>query len=133
MPGESHCTTCPIPAHALASVCIEIDHFEIIAFSPLNQNQSVRTNAKPPVAKLRHQGKISLIKNRCTIINHDKIVARPLVFIKFQIHSVSLFVQGVGDRKSTRLNSSHVKISYAVFCLKKKIHSARPLSSHILG
>src|SRR5690606_20994255 len=26
-----------------------------------------------------------------------------------------------GDRKSTRLNSSHVKISYAVFCLKKKM------------
>src|SRR5690606_41860198 len=26
------------------------------------------------------------------------------------------------DRKSTRLNSSHVKISYAVFCLKKKSH-----------
>src|SRR3989442_7006273 len=25
------------------------------------------------------------------------------------------------DRKSTRLNSSHVRISYAVFCLKKKI------------
>src|SRR5690606_14883311 len=29
------------------------------------------------------------------------------------------------DRKSTRLNSSHVKISYAVFCLKKKIHKNR--------
>src|SRR5690606_41544585 len=28
------------------------------------------------------------------------------------------------DRKSTRLNSSHVKISYAVFCLKKKKKSA---------
>src|SRR5690606_39391360 len=27
---------------------------------------------------------------------------------------------GRQDRKSTRLNSSHVKISYAVFCLKKK-------------
>src|SRR3712207_8481062 len=26
-----------------------------------------------------------------------------------------------GDRKSTRLNSSHANISYAVFCLKKKI------------
>src|SRR5690625_5487282 len=26
----------------------------------------------------------------------------------------------IGDRKSTRLNSSHVAISYAVFCLKKK-------------
>src|SRR5438552_13688069 len=29
---------------------------------------------------------------------------------------------GPGDRKSTRLNSSHQIISYAVFCLKKKIH-----------
>src|SRR5690606_40684838 len=29
-------------------------------------------------------------------------------------------VLGFEDRKSTRLNSSHVKISYAVFCLKKK-------------
>src|SRR5688572_30922158 len=28
--------------------------------------------------------------------------------------------QGVRDRKSTRLNSSHSQISYAVFCLKKK-------------
>src|SRR3712207_9097566 len=27
--------------------------------------------------------------------------------------------QSAGDRKSTRLNSSHVNISYAVFCLKK--------------
>src|SRR5438874_10684914 len=29
-------------------------------------------------------------------------------------------IAGRGDRKSTRLNSSHVEISYAVFCLKKK-------------
>src|SRR5690606_41989857 len=29
------------------------------------------------------------------------------------------------DRKSTRLNSSHVKISYAVFCLKKKKHKKK--------
>src|SRR2546430_8821025 len=28
------------------------------------------------------------------------------------------------DRKSTRLNSSHSQISYAVFCLKKKTHTA---------
>src|SRR2546430_8109440 len=30
---------------------------------------------------------------------------------------------GEGDRKSTRLNSSHSQISYAVFCLKKKQHN----------
>src|SRR5205814_6172847 len=29
----------------------------------------------------------------------------------------------ITDRKSTRLNSSHLGISYAVFCLKKKTHS----------
>src|SRR2546427_6360990 len=33
-----------------------------------------------------------------------------------------------GDRKSTRLNSSHSQISYAVFCLKKKKHQT--LSSY---
>src|SRR5262245_64123319 len=33
----------------------------------------------------------------------------------------ALLVRGLGpDRKSTRLNSSHLGISYAVFCLKKK-------------
>src|SRR3984885_14866387 len=31
------------------------------------------------------------------------------------------------DRKSTRLNSSHVRISYAVFCLKKKFQIIKPL------
>src|SRR5207302_8643438 len=38
-------------------------------------------------------------------------------------NSVRLATESVSpwsDRKSTRLNSSHVKISYAVFCLKKK-------------
>src|SRR5690606_6384295 len=33
-------------------------------------------------------------------------------------------VDAAGDRKSTRLNSSHVKISYAVFCLKIKIFAS---------
>src|SRR5204862_7603746 len=34
-----------------------------------------------------------------------------------------------GDRKSTRLNSSHVEISYAVFCLKKKNSPVRNYSN----
>src|SRR3712207_8443158 len=34
--------------------------------------------------------------------------------------TVSLVLSGKSDRKSTRLNSSHANISYAVFCLKKK-------------
>src|SRR3712207_8208458 len=34
-----------------------------------------------------------------------------------------------GDRKSTRLNSSHANISYAVFCLKKKYHRLPALAN----
>src|SRR5207253_11287944 len=34
--------------------------------------------------------------------------------------AVTALVRAIADRKSTRLNSSHVAISYAVFCLKKK-------------
>src|SRR5437868_11049323 len=37
---------------------------------------------------------------------------------------------GGGDRKSTRLNSSHVSISYAVFCLKKKKKKNMKLKDH---
>src|SRR5439155_16766565 len=37
------------------------------------------------------------------------------------------------DRKSTRLNSSHVAISYAVFCLKKKKHGLQRLGSRPTG
>src|SRR3712207_7740933 len=47
-------------------------------------------------------------------------------------HVSPLSIQALGgdvrDRKSTRLNSSHANISYAVFCLKKK---NKPSSTHI--
>src|SRR2546429_1503542 len=44
---------------------------------------------------------------------------------EFQILSIDLagFEDTAEDRKSTRLNSSHGYISYAVFCLKKELHS----------
>src|SRR5260221_8381295 len=46
------------------------------------------------------------------------------VFERFQqaeqVHDLMLEPLEDGDRKSTRLNSSHTVISYAVFCLKKK-------------
>src|SRR2546428_5079539 len=38
-------------------------------------------------------------------------------------------VTTIGDRKSTRLNSSHDQISYAVFCLKKKKYPQSSLSA----
>src|SRR5262245_29463752 len=50
-----------------------------------------------------------------------KIWANGLVVVLAAVISLFLIVKGaIGDRKSTRLNSSHLGISYAVFCLKKK-------------
>src|SRR5690606_39561476 len=46
----------------------------------------------------------------------------------FDNEDVWNFETGIKDRKSTRLNSSHVKISYAVFCLKKKIERKENIS-----
>src|SRR2546430_6826072 len=47
--------------------------------------------------------------------------SRPLKFVMPELLST--------DRKSTRLNSSHSQISYAVFCLKKKKNNEHPVRS----
>src|SRR3712207_7596055 len=46
-------------------------------------------------------------------------VSRRCAFVQFE-GRVIVALLGLLDRKSTRLNSSHANISYAVFCLKKK-------------
>src|SRR3712207_8883113 len=46
-------------------------------------------------------------------------------------HCSSVKIDENKDRKSTRLNSSHANISYAVFCLKKKKKNIVVLSTHI--
>src|SRR5690606_41608631 len=49
------------------------------------------------------------------------LLRAPLIVLDHQLERAPSHPAGsVQDRKSTRLNSSHVKISYAVFCLKKK-------------
>src|SRR2546426_5653852 len=44
----------------------------------------------------------------------------PVTLVRRPSSTVTTRLQADGDRKSTRLNSSHLVISYAVFCLKKK-------------
>src|SRR5438874_5809429 len=48
-------------------------------------------------------------------VSLDRVSALPRGAI-----AVAALLEKTADRKSTRLNSSHVEISYAVFCLKKK-------------
>src|SRR2546422_6371009 len=54
---------------------------------------------------------------------HDQAFKSPRLFYRVEVLSLDVLNQGDlegQDRKSTRLNSSHGYISYAVFCLKKK-------------
>src|SRR3712207_8772166 len=67
------------------------------------RGQGERDGDGPPVAQGGHGGREGLPRRR----------ARPRARGRG------------GDRKSTRLNSSHANISYAVFCLKKKILPTR--------
>src|SRR3712207_7963777 len=54
---------------------------------------------------------------------HDDLEERLESFCDGHDHPVPAQILAV-DRKSTRLNSSHANISYAVFCLKKKTNTA---------
>src|SRR5690554_7447996 len=69
---------------------------------------------------------VDLIKNRA-IVWHDEnhgstfdIVDIPADMVDDVKEFRGKLIEEIADRKSTRLNSSHVRISYAVFCLKKK-------------
>src|SRR5260221_9115342 len=50
----------------------------------------------------------------------DDYAGHPLISTVFAPHAPDKVSNATLDRKSTRLNSSHTVISYAVFCLKKK-------------
>src|SRR5438552_13833118 len=60
-----------------------------------------------------------------TLFRSLVIAARP-VQVNFGVVPVRFEGAALADRKSTRLNSSHQIISYAVFCLKKKKRGAHP-------
>src|SRR5437899_8662077 len=65
---------------------------------------------------LGHEGLAELAERECLIYRRLRCVNTALSFCCSPVTNVAL----PGDRKSTRLNSSHLGISYAVFCLKKK-------------
>src|SRR5689334_24611553 len=71
----------------------------------------------------------TLFRSRDLLLAHD---ARERVDDLLDVLHVEVLRRARADRKSTRLNSSHSSISYAVFCLKKK-KKKQPLDvSHVL-
>src|SRR5690606_40037656 len=78
------------------------------------------------LAKLREEAArlkgIKLDTERLRLVRLDQLALQSLSPVKPKkpmIIALGLVLGGI-DRKSTRLNSSHVKSSYAVFCLKNK-------------
>src|SRR5690606_1154925 len=74
----------------------------------------VRGSSKRASGHVRQAEALQL--DSCDVSNQVPSIARDTLNLDERVREL------VRDRKSTRLNSSHVKISYAVFCLKKKIY-----------
>src|SRR5438876_7805993 len=68
------------------------------------------------VALAGHGRNVSNCRNGYDSCDHSKLTQQETIALALADHQ---------DRKSTRLNSSHPSISYAVFCLKKKIKNLR--------
>src|SRR5438045_7098125 len=62
----------------------------------------------------------TLPRNSHTAGSWSSCVGDTVVDLDLLLHRPTGLPKGSTDRKSTRLNSSHLGISYAVFCLKKK-------------
>src|SRR5690606_12490587 len=94
----------------------------IIATQNHANNQANNEPLMAYIEKLADEGKVDL--NRIYMSGFSMGSMYTLRFYSRNPEFLAAIVPlAGGDRKSTRLNSSHVKISYAVFCLKKKKHT----------
>src|SRR5438445_2683969 len=87
----------------------------------------LRSKQQVAIARVRHEV-IQAIRDFFHQ-RHFTLVDTPILTGSIGEHAGTLFSVDYLDRKSTRLNSSHANISYAVFCLKKKkTTTSRPSS-----
>src|SRR5690606_40006687 len=97
--------------------------------SPISLSASVRLSASALVNEVFPSGRKVDGVSACELSRARRDggplanTARYLLAMSYEDRAKAMtWLRGIvrADRKSTRLNSSHVKISYAVFCLKKK-------------
>src|SRR5690554_7096673 len=109
MPKVGVMVEVPAAVYQIRELAERVD-FLSVGSNDLTQYLLAVDRNNPRVAQLYH--------------SYHPAVLQALVRIAHDAHSVGKPVgicgELAGDRKSTRLNSSHVRISYAVFCLKKK-------------
>src|SRR5690606_41554562 len=103
----------------LCALCSHSRPHRVLHSFPTRRSSDLRAGPEPPAVRMRPI--ISIAPPNVSA--RKKIHARQTRW-KVRNHCAAA-TSGAGnprgsDRKSTRLNSSHVKTSYAVFCLKKK-------------
>src|SRR5690625_462887 len=103
----------------------------------VEQYKVSRHTIRQALRELRQTGMIDSGRGRSPRVTRNSEVTQPqgalyslFASVEAQGHRQTSTVRFLEaqDRKSTRLNSSHVAISYAVFCLKKKTTMMRRLS-----
>src|SRR5690606_39538023 len=92
----------------ISNVVISHDYFKYALANVQNMLGGRLTSYESVVERARREAIVRLK------LEAEKIGATQIMGIRLSTTELGI------DRKSTRLNSSHVKISYAVFCLKKK-------------
>src|SRR5690606_38489116 len=84
-----------------------------------NEREVVKLTVKATPIKIESNDLLLVIIQNISNELNDNEVDSWVKLFRVLTHEI---MNAIADRKSTRLNSSHVKISYAVFCLKKKIY-----------
>src|SRR5688572_32400367 len=96
--------------------------------------RNVLITVPTPCAHAPHRGPTGLLKERSA--NEERAASthgatpQPDATVAAVDPAAAAFGCRAGDRKSTRLNSSHSQISYAVFCLKKKKKKKKKINKH---
>src|SRR5256885_13126666 len=81
------------------------------------------------LAAKKHESAVAALKQRIAVAKaSEKKSGKVVEVVKGKLDPNTLPGIVIEDRKSTRLNSSHLVISYAVFCLKKKYTITQTIS-----
>src|SRR5690625_7121164 len=86
---------------------------------------SAATHRGDPIALLDQEAALTGLREKIHQPDFIPGLVRKLLLdnphrLRLSLRPDTHYIRNAQDRKSTRLNSSHVAISYAVFCLKKK-------------
>src|SRR5262245_63209336 len=90
------------------------------AIYPLSYTTLFRSRPREPDAREIARQHVLALRSDTALDPRDEIVEGPLAHLAVESAVTRGAHHALQDRKSTRLNSSHLGISYAVFCLKKK-------------